>query len=170
MATDDHRRLNHTAEGDDRGPTFRSCAMNIDIAKRVYDHSWKLDPIVRSLLDTPSFEARPQLVIGPQGRPWVAWEEGDLPGFRAGAHEEAPRRLRLNREIIACGHAPQLEVMPGTATTIATVTAYFNGTAAPASRSFSVGAASTGGRNDAAVMDEIAAVTREWLDGMSWSS
>lgn len=25
------------------------------------------------------------------------------------------------------------------------------------------------GRNDAAVMDEIAAVTREWLDGMSWS-
>jgi nicotinate phosphoribosyltransferase len=30
--------------------------MNIDIAKRVYDHSWKLDPIVRSLLDTDFYK------------------------------------------------------------------------------------------------------------------
>src|SRR3712207_3045315 len=28
----------------------------IDIAKRVYDHSWKLDPIVRSLLDTDFYK------------------------------------------------------------------------------------------------------------------
>jgi nicotinate phosphoribosyltransferase len=30
--------------------------MHIDIAKRVYDHSWKLDPIVRSLLDTDFYK------------------------------------------------------------------------------------------------------------------
>ena len=27
-----------------------------DIAKRVYDHTWKLDPIVRSLLDTDFYK------------------------------------------------------------------------------------------------------------------
>jgi nicotinate phosphoribosyltransferase len=30
--------------------------MTIDIAKRVYDHTWKLDPIVRSLLDTDFYK------------------------------------------------------------------------------------------------------------------
>jgi putative molybdopterin biosynthesis protein len=38
----------------------------------------------------------------------------------AGASESAPRRLLLNSEILACGHAPALAVAPGTATTIAT--------------------------------------------------
>ncbi len=28
----------------------------IDLAKRVYDHTWKLDPIVRSLLDTDFYK------------------------------------------------------------------------------------------------------------------
>jgi putative molybdopterin biosynthesis protein len=37
-----------------------------------------------------------------------------------GASDGAPRRLRLNSEVIACGNAPKLEVRPGTATTIAT--------------------------------------------------
>ena len=37
-----------------------------------------------------------------------------------GASDAAPRRLRLNAEVIACGHAPRLEVQSGTATTIAT--------------------------------------------------
>lgn len=37
-----------------------------------------------------------------------------------GASEHAPRRLALNREVIACGHAPKIEVAPGTATAIAT--------------------------------------------------
>ena len=27
-----------------------------DIAKRVYDHTWKLDPIVRSILDTDFYK------------------------------------------------------------------------------------------------------------------
>ena len=37
-----------------------------------------------------------------------------------GAREGAPRRLRLNGEVIVCGHEPALEVSAGSATTIAT--------------------------------------------------
>jgi putative molybdopterin biosynthesis protein len=37
-----------------------------------------------------------------------------------GASDAAPLRLRLNHEVIACGHAPAIEVAPGTATAIAT--------------------------------------------------
>src|SRR5262245_65678581 len=37
-----------------------------------------------------------------------------------GAVDAAPKQLNLNAEVIACGHAPQLEVRAGTATTIAT--------------------------------------------------
>ncbi len=38
----------------------------------------------------------------------------------AGASDSAPKNLSLNREVIACGYAPALEVKPGTATAIAT--------------------------------------------------
>lgn len=38
----------------------------------------------------------------------------------AGATEAAPRRLRLNAEVLACGVAPAIEVGPGTATAIST--------------------------------------------------
>lgn len=38
----------------------------------------------------------------------------------AGANPAAVKVLRLNAEVIACGDAPALEVLPGTATTIAT--------------------------------------------------
>ena len=37
-----------------------------------------------------------------------------------GASDVAPKRLTLNAEVIACGHAPKIEVAPGTATAIAT--------------------------------------------------
>jgi len=37
-----------------------------------------------------------------------------------GASDEAPKRLTLNAEVIACGHAPALAVVPGTATALAT--------------------------------------------------
>src|SRR5665213_3062761 len=37
-----------------------------------------------------------------------------------GAGQAAPKILRLNAEVIACGDVPALEVLPGTATTIAT--------------------------------------------------
>ena len=38
----------------------------------------------------------------------------------AGASDGAPKQIKLNAEVIACGHAPKLEVATGTATTIAT--------------------------------------------------
>jgi putative molybdopterin biosynthesis protein len=38
----------------------------------------------------------------------------------AGAADGAPKQLALNAEVIACGHAPAVEVRPDTATTIAT--------------------------------------------------
>ena len=38
----------------------------------------------------------------------------------AGATDTAPRRLALNAEVVVCGHAPAMEVAPGSATTIAT--------------------------------------------------
>jgi putative molybdopterin biosynthesis protein len=37
-----------------------------------------------------------------------------------GANDGAPKRLALNTEVIACGHAPRLTVISGTATAIAT--------------------------------------------------
>src|SRR5206468_8939999 len=37
-----------------------------------------------------------------------------------GASDTTPKRLMLNREVIACGFAPALEVRPATATAIAT--------------------------------------------------
>ena len=37
-----------------------------------------------------------------------------------GASDAAPRRLALNAEVLACGHAPRLTVAPGSATAIAT--------------------------------------------------
>ena len=42
------------------------------------------------------------------------------PPTTAGAADGAPKQLALNAEVIACGHAPKVEVKPGTATTIAT--------------------------------------------------
>jgi putative molybdopterin biosynthesis protein len=38
----------------------------------------------------------------------------------AGAADGAPKQIALNPEVIACGHAPKIEIKPGTATTIAT--------------------------------------------------
>ena len=60
--------------------------------------------------------------------------EVDVPGFdrsvvdgfavraadTAGAAEDSPVALRLNDEVLAAGHAPELTVEPGTATVIAT--------------------------------------------------
>ena len=37
-----------------------------------------------------------------------------------GAADATPKQFGLNTEVIACGHAPTIEVRPGTATTIAT--------------------------------------------------
>ena len=55
-----------------------------------------------------------------------AFDRSNVDGFAvrasdtAGASDMGPRRLRLNSEVIVCGHAPALAVASGTATTIAT--------------------------------------------------
>jgi putative molybdopterin biosynthesis protein len=55
-----------------------------------------------------------------------AFDRAGVDGFAVraadttGAAERTPRRLRLNAEVIACGHPPIIEVAPSTATTIAT--------------------------------------------------
>src|SRR6185295_13861311 len=49
----------------------------------------------------------------------------------AGASEAAPRRLALNAEVLACGHAPTLTVAPGSATAIATGGVIPRGAVAP---------------------------------------
>ena len=55
-----------------------------------------------------------------------AFDRSNVDGFAVrasdtfGAMEEAPRRVRLNSEVLSPGVAPQMKVDPGTATTIAT--------------------------------------------------
>jgi putative molybdopterin biosynthesis protein len=55
-----------------------------------------------------------------------AFDRSNVDGFAVravdtlGATDSTPCRLRLNGEVIVCGHAPALEVAPGSATTIAT--------------------------------------------------
>ena len=55
-----------------------------------------------------------------------AFDRSNVDGFAVraadtlGASDAAPKVLRLNAEVIACGQAPDLAVAPGTATTIAT--------------------------------------------------
>jgi putative molybdopterin biosynthesis protein len=63
-------------------------------------------------------------VIAPVDAP--PFDRANVDGFAlraadtTGAGEASPRQLALNAEVIACGHAPSIEVRPGTATTIAT--------------------------------------------------
>jgi putative molybdopterin biosynthesis protein len=63
-------------------------------------------------------------VIAPVDAP--PFDRSNVDGFAvraadtAGASNGAPKRLGLNAEVIACGVAPAIEVMPGTATAIAT--------------------------------------------------
>jgi putative molybdopterin biosynthesis protein len=63
-------------------------------------------------------------VIAPIDTP--PFDRANVDGFAVraadtlGAGPGAPKRLMLNREVIACGIAPALEVTPGTATAIAT--------------------------------------------------
>jgi len=63
-------------------------------------------------------------VVAPVDAP--AFDRSNVDGFAVraadtvGASDASPKVLRLNPEVIACGHAPDLAVAPGTATAIAT--------------------------------------------------
>ena len=48
------------------------------------------------------------------------FDRANVDGFAIRAADGAPKQIALNPEVIACGHAPKIEVKPGTATTIAT--------------------------------------------------
>jgi putative molybdopterin biosynthesis protein len=63
-------------------------------------------------------------VIAPVDAP--PFDRSNVDGFAlrsadtVGANDNTPKQLALNAEVIACGHAPAIEVAPGTATAIAT--------------------------------------------------
>jgi putative molybdopterin biosynthesis protein len=63
-------------------------------------------------------------VVAPVDAP--PFDRSNIDGFAvraadtAGASDGAPRRLKLNAEVVACGVQPAVEVTPGTATAIAT--------------------------------------------------
>ena len=63
-------------------------------------------------------------VVAPVDAP--PFDRSNVDGFAvraadlAGASANAPRRLTLNAEVVACGVQPAVEVLPGTATAIAT--------------------------------------------------
>jgi len=63
-------------------------------------------------------------VIAPVDAP--PFDRSNVDGFAVrgadtvGSSDGAPKRLALNAEVIACGVAPEIDVMPGTATAIAT--------------------------------------------------
>ncbi|HEY6834409.1 MAG TPA: molybdopterin biosynthesis protein, partial [Pseudolabrys sp.] len=63
-------------------------------------------------------------VVAPVDAP--PFDRSNVDGFAlraadtVGASDSNPKLLALNAEVIACGHAPELTVAPGTATTIAT--------------------------------------------------
>src|SRR5277367_3962802 len=89
-----------------------------------------------SCVDRSPLDAERVLLAGALGRALAAdviapvdappFDRANVDGFAvraadtAGASDSAPRRLRLNAEVIACGVQPAIEVTPGTATAIAT--------------------------------------------------
>ena len=71
---------------------------------------------VQSVLRTPSLEARPQIVIGPDGNAWIAWEEGDSlwgKDYVSGV-EEAGMGLLMRREVrVGAYIGGKLQQLPG---------------------------------------------------------
>ena len=86
----------------DLGSLDAECVVLADALGRVLAHD------VAAPIDVPTFD------------------RANVDGFAlraadtTGASEATPRRLTLNAEVLACGHAPKLTVSPGTATAIAT--------------------------------------------------
>ncbi len=76
-----------------------------------------------ALADSPGRVVAETVAAGTDAPPF---DRSSLDGFAlraadtAGATEAAPRRLRLNPEVLSCGTVPTVEVAPGTATAIST--------------------------------------------------
>ena len=100
--------------------------MSRDDAERRFQQHLDLDP---QLTQTVPLDAAAGRVLGEDIRSdndVPAFDRSNVDGFAVhaadtfGAMEEVPCRLSLNSELLSPGIAPQLEVLPGTATTIAT--------------------------------------------------
>lgn len=97
-----------------------------DEARARFEHHLDLAPLAGesvSLADSHGRVLAEDVIAAVDAPPF---DRSNVDGFalRAadteGAGPHAPRRLALNSEVIACGHAPAIEVSPGTATAIAT--------------------------------------------------
>ncbi len=99
-----------------RPKTRRRASRSISISRRSPPKPWR-SPTRSAACSAPTSTA--PIDVPP-------FDRSNVDGFAvraadtAGATDAAPRRLTLNAEVLACGHAPKLTVAPGTATTIAT--------------------------------------------------
>jgi putative molybdopterin biosynthesis protein len=95
-------------------------------ARRRFTHHLDLSPL--SAEQVPLASALGRVLTGDLAAPIDAppFDRANVDGFAlraadaASASDAAPIQLALNPEVIACGHAPKVEVLRGTATAIAT--------------------------------------------------
>ena len=100
--------------------------VSADEATRRFQNSLDLSPLAPECVEIAAALGRVLAhdVIAPIDVP--PFDRANVDGFAlraadtTGATEAAPKPLALNAEVIACGHAPSVEVRPGTATAIAT--------------------------------------------------
>ena len=95
-------------------------------ARRRFEQSLDLSPLPGEKIALAAALGRmlSRDVIAPIDVP--PFDRANVDGFAlraadtAQASDASPKQFQLNTEVIACGHAPTIEVAPGTATTIAT--------------------------------------------------
>ena len=100
--------------------------MSAEDARRRFENNLNLSPLPGERVSLVASLGRVLAndVIAPIDVP--PFDRANVDGFalRAadtlGAADATPKQFGLNTEVIACGHAPTIEVRPGTATTIAT--------------------------------------------------
>lgn len=97
-----------------------------EVARRRFEDAIDVTPLGAETVDLAGALGRVVAADVAAGTDVPAFDRSGVDGFAvraadtAGATDRAPRRLTLNAEVIACGHAPALEVGAGTATAIAT--------------------------------------------------
>jgi putative molybdopterin biosynthesis protein len=95
-------------------------------ARRRFEDAIDLAPLASETAGLAQALGRGRAADLAAGTDVPAFDRSAVDGFAvraadtAGARDRAPRRLRLNAEVIACGHPPAVEVRAGTASTIAT--------------------------------------------------
>src|SRR5215471_10140947 len=95
-------------------------------ARKRFEGAIKLEPLPSEIVGLENALGRvlASSLAAPTDVP--AFDRSGVDGFAVraadttGSSDRTPRRLMLNAEVIACGHAPALEIQAGTATAIAT--------------------------------------------------